>query len=297
MDWDRLRIFHTVVEAKSLTGAGVQLALSQSAVSRQISNLETSLNTKLFNRHARGLVLTNEGEILYQTVRHVFRLLNTAQTQISDSQDVVKGTLKIAATTAIGTVWLPQRLNNFAKKYPQLNLQFILTDGDVDFSTREADLAIRFGNQKEPHIDLSVHHLFDVNLRVYGSQKYFDAFGKPENTEDLSKHRLIVFGGHSVSPIDNVNFLLGLGAKNGEIRTPFIQMANAFGILECVRNGLGIALLADYIAQDYNDLIPLFPAVKHPINEMLCVYPKELNGSKRIEAFLSFMRQESKCLQ
>ena len=297
MDWDRLRVFHTVVEAKSLTGAGLQLDLSQSAVSRQVSNLEKDLKTKLFNRHARGLVLTNEGEILYQTVRHVFKLLNTAQTKIFDSQDIVKGTLKIATTTAIGTGWLPQRLNTFSEKYPSLNLQFLLTDGSVDFSTREADIAIKFGNHKEPHPDLCVHHLFDVNLRVYGSEKYFKQFGKPESPEELSKHRLIVFGGDSISPVDNVNFLLNLGAKPGEIRTPFIQMANAFGILECVRGGLGIAVLADYIAKDYSDLIPLFPSVKHPINEMLLSYPKELAGLKRIDAFLKFMKKETKTLQ
>jgi DNA-binding transcriptional LysR family regulator len=296
MDWDRLRVFHAVVEAKSLTAAGTSLDLSQSAVSRQISSLEASLKAKLFNRHARGLVLTNEGEILYQTVRHVFKLLNTAQTKISDSHETVKGTLKIATTTAIGTVWLPPRLNKFSKKFPDLNLQFLLTDGGVDFAVREADISLRFGNQKEPHPDLMVHHLFDINLRVYGSLKYFEEFGKPESPEELAKHKLIVFGGDSISPVDNVNFLLTLGAKAGEIRTPFIQMANAFGILECVRNGLGIGVLADYIAKDFEGMVPLFPSVKHPVNEMLFVYPKELEGSKRVEAFLSFLRTESKSL-
>lgn len=296
MDWDKLRFFHAVVEAKSLTAAGAILDLSQSAVSRQISSLEASLDTKLFNRHARGLVLTNEGEILYETVRHVFKLLNTAQTKISDAHDLVKGTLKIATTTAIGTVWLPPRLRKFSKKFPELNLQFLLTDSAVDFAVREADISICFGNQKEPQPDLTVHHLFDVSLRVYGSLKYFEEYGKPETPQDLAKHKLIIFGGDSVSPVDNVNFLLSLGAKPGEIRTPFIQMANAFGILECVRNGLGIGVLADYIAKDFEGLTPLFPAVKHPINEMLLVYPKELDGSKRIDAFLNFLRNESKTI-
>ncbi len=72
MDWDRLRVFHTVAEIRNLTHAGAALNLSQSAVSRQVSSLEKDLNMPLFTRHARGLVLTSEGEILFETTRSLF---------------------------------------------------------------------------------------------------------------------------------------------------------------------------------------------------------------------------------
>jgi DNA-binding transcriptional LysR family regulator len=285
MDWDRLRIFHAVADVKSLTGAGEVLGLSQSAVSRQISALESDLETKLFVRHARGLILTDEGEILYDTVKNIFNALNTAKGKIIDKKDSYSGVLKIATTTAVGTVWLPTRLLKFTEKYPHIHFEFTLTDGDVDFSTREADIAIRFGNDQVIHPDLIVHHLFDVNLRIYGSETYFEKHGKPKTLEDLSKHQLIVYGSNAIAPAKHVNMLLRIGAAVFESRKPFIQMANAFGILQCVRHGLGIALLADYIANDYDDLIPILPDVKQSINELIMIYPKELEGSKRIEAF------------
>ena len=73
MDWDKLRIFHAVAEAGSFTHAGEKLNLSQSAVSRQISALEGSLKVPLFHRHARGLVLTEQGDVLYRTARPGWR--------------------------------------------------------------------------------------------------------------------------------------------------------------------------------------------------------------------------------
>ena len=69
MDWDKLRIFHAVAAAGSFTHAGEKLNLSQSAVSRQISALEESVRASLFHRHARGLILTEQGELLFNTVR------------------------------------------------------------------------------------------------------------------------------------------------------------------------------------------------------------------------------------
>ena len=96
----------------------------------------------------------------------------------------------------------------------------------------------------------------------------------------------------AAAPTDHVNMLLHLGAKLHEVREPFIQLPSAFGLLECARSGMGIALLADYIARDYDDLIPLFPDISHPVSEMIMVYPKALIGTKRIEAFLAFIRKE-----
>ena len=81
MDWDKLRIFHAVADAGSFTHAGHELALSQSAVSRQISALEEDLKVSLFHRHARGLILTEQGEVLYRTAHDVFTRLAAAQPQ------------------------------------------------------------------------------------------------------------------------------------------------------------------------------------------------------------------------
>ena len=106
MDWDKLRIFHAVADKGSLTHAGDVLHLSQSAVSRQIRALEESLNVTLFHRHARGLILTEQGELLYRTARDMAAKVNTAEALLRANQDKPAGRLKIHATVGFGSTWL-----------------------------------------------------------------------------------------------------------------------------------------------------------------------------------------------
>ena len=101
MDWDKLRVFHAVAEAGSFTHAGEMLNLSQSAISRQISGLEASLKVPLFHRHARGLILTEQGELLYRTAHEVFGKLAMTAAQLAESKDRPKGPLKVTITVAL----------------------------------------------------------------------------------------------------------------------------------------------------------------------------------------------------
>lgn len=291
MDLNRLHIFQIVAKEQSLTGAGSALELSQSAVSRHMSQLEQDLECKLFLRHARGLSLTEEGELLYRTINKISALLNTTESLLNDYKETVSGTLKIAATTAVATVWLPKRLPLFMNKYPNLKLEFILTDGDIDFSTREADVAIRFANNAPQYNDLIIESLFKVRFNVYGSKIYFDRYSMPLKKEELSQHRLIVYGTKNATPANFINILLKLGAKIGDERKPYIEVANAFGILECVRAGLGLGLIADYIARDYPELIPVFENVIPKSDELIMIYPKHLKTSKRILALSQFLKE------
>ena len=86
MDWDKLRIFHAAADAGSFTHAGDKLHMSQSAISRQVSALESDLGVTLFHRHARGLILTEQGELLYRTAHDVLMKLETVRTHLTDSR-------------------------------------------------------------------------------------------------------------------------------------------------------------------------------------------------------------------
>src|SRR5688572_22110582 len=130
MDWDRLRIFHAVAEAGSFTHAGEALNLSQSAVSRQISALEESLKTALFHRHARGLILTESGEMLYGTVRDVFGKLAAVETQITETRERPSGLLRITSSVAFGSVWLVPRIREFCELYPEINVNLLVEDSE-----------------------------------------------------------------------------------------------------------------------------------------------------------------------
>jgi len=143
MDWDKLRIFHAAAEAGSFTHAGEVLNLSQSAVSRQVSALEYDLGVTLFNRHARGLILTEQGDDLYRTAHDVFMKLEAAQARLTDSKARPSGTLRVATTIGLASTWLTARINNFIDLYPDIDLQLQLADNELDLNMRESDVAIR----------------------------------------------------------------------------------------------------------------------------------------------------------
>src|SRR4051794_33774084 len=139
MDWDKLRIFHAAAQAGSFTRAGDSLNMSQSAVSRQISALEAELGTPLFHRHARGLILTEEGELLMRTARDIALKLENVRGQLVDSRGEATGTLRVTTTIGLGSTWLASRVNEFLDVHPGIHLELILDDSELDVAMRQAD--------------------------------------------------------------------------------------------------------------------------------------------------------------
>lgn len=117
VDWERLHRFHAVAASGSFTRVGRKLGLSQSAVSRQIRALEESLGIPLFYRHARGLVLTEQGEELYRAVQEMSDCLSRAVQRIGEALGKPEGPLKITTTVAFGSAWLTSRINRFHVQY------------------------------------------------------------------------------------------------------------------------------------------------------------------------------------
>lgn len=287
MDWDKLRIFHIVAQAGSFTHAGERLNLSQSAISRQISTLEQDLGLKLFTRHARGLVLTAEGELLNKTALGVFSQIASTQNRLLESKNEAKGELRVACSIAFGSVWLPKRLKIFTDMYPQINVCLVLTDQEVDLTMREADVAITYGHIKHPNVVR--HFLAHDHLQMYGSSDYFADYGLPRYVEDLDYHKLIVYGTHKKPPYEGVNWLLKVGAQMGRMRDPHITINNAFAILQCIRSGLGIGALPYFMARDYPDLISPLPEHKGPGFDFYLMYPEQLDDSKKVQVFKQFI--------
>ncbi len=287
MDWDKLRVFHAVAEAGSFTHAGESLNLSQSAVSRQISALEESLSVPLFHRHARGLILTEQGELLFHTAREVFAKLSMAEGLISELKDRPKGPLKITTTVAFGSSWLTPRIREFLDLYPDIQVTMVIDDSELDLSMREADVAIRMSPPRQP--DLIQRHLVSVPTHVYAAPDYIKKHGMPRQAEELDKHRLIVYGEDARPPVPNVNWLLDAGAKPGQERKPILAVNNFYAMLRAVISGLGIAALSDFIATEHTDLVRVLPELTGPAIEAYFVYPEELRASKRISVFRDFL--------
>ena len=287
MDWDKLRIFHAVAEAGSFTHAGEMLNLSQSAVSRQISALETSLKVPLFHRHARGLILTEQGELLYRTAHEVFGKLAMTAAQLTESKDRPQGPLKITTTVAFGSTWLAPRMREFMEVYPEIDLGLLLTDQEVDLSMREADVAIRLSPPRQG--DLIQRHLLTVHINIYASPRYIKKHGMPNSPKDLDDHRLIVYGEDVRPPVPDVNWLLRLGNASGRLRRPALTVNNVYAILRAVQSGAGLGALPGFIGDGVNDLVQVLPEVEGPALDAYFVYPDELRASKRIQVFRDFL--------
>ena len=287
MDWDKLRVFHAVAEAGSFTHAGEALNLSQSAVSRQISALEESLNVPLFHRHARGLILTEQGELLYSTAREVFAKLAMTEGLLTESKDRPKGPLKVTTSVGFGSIWLTPRIREFLELYPDIQVAMVVDDSELDLSMREADVAIRMSPPRQP--DLVQRHLMTVHVHLYAAPEYLKKYGTPRRAEELDQHRLVVYGDESRAPISNINWALEAGTKPGHERRPILQVNNTYGLLRAVSSGLGIAALADYVAVETPDLVRVLPELTGPPVEAYFVYPEELRASKRISVFRDFL--------
>jgi DNA-binding transcriptional LysR family regulator len=287
MDWDKLRVFHAVAEAGSFTHAGESLNLSQSAVSRQISALEESLNVPLFHRHARGLILTEQGELLNRTARDVFAKLSMTEAILSESRQHPKGPLKITTTVAFGTTWLTPRAREFLQKYPEIQLSLLLDDTELDLGMREADIAIRMTQPRQP--DLIQRHLMTIRFHVYGHVSYLKRKGVPKTVQDLGDHDLIAYPTDMRAPISNINWLLEAGDPPQGTRTPIMRVNNVYAIFKAVESGLGMAALPDYMVEGSRDIVRVLPELNGPTVETYFVYAEELRNSKRIEVFREFL--------
>jgi DNA-binding transcriptional LysR family regulator len=287
MDWDKLRIFHAVAEAGSFTHAGEALNLSQSAVSRQIGALEESLNVTLFHRHARGLILTEQGELLYRTAHEVFAKLAMTEAQLSESKDRPKGLLRVTATVALGSTWLTPRMNEFLDVYPDVAVELILDDRELDLSMREADVAIRMAPPRQP--ELIQRHLLTVHSYVYASPGYIKKHGMPKAAGDLDGHKIIVYGDDPKPPVPEINWLLQVGADGKPPRRPALTVNNVYAIMRAVQNGVGLAGLPEFMTQGATNLVQVLPELEGPRIDAYFVYPEELRNSKRIQVFRDFL--------
>jgi len=286
MDWDKLRVFHAVAEAGSFTHAGDTLNLSQSAVSRQISALEEALSVPLFHRHARGLILTEQGEALNRTVRDVFAKLAMTEALLAESKEKPAGRLKVTTTHSFGVVWLAPRLKTFLAAHPDVTVSLLLDDTDLDLAMREADVAIRMHPPRQP--DLVQRHIGEIRWQVWASPEYLKSHPAPEKAEDLDNHKLILFGDRK-PPVTDVNWLAEVGRRDGTPRRGLLEVNSLQAMVAAVRAGIGIGAVPDYLVPDPAGLVAVLPNIPKPHVDMYFVYPEELRNSKRVSVFRDFL--------
>ncbi len=294
MDWDKLRVFHAVAEAGSLTHAGETLNLSQSAVSRQIRGLEESLGATLFHRHARGLILTEQGELLFAASRDMSSRLQLAAARIKDAKDGDGGDLRVAATHGLGSMWLAPRLKQFLARHPDISIELLLTEQMLDLPMREADVALML---REPEqADLIRRPLVESSIRFYASRTYIEEFGAPANAAEFKDHRLISYRADHKSPLPP-EVTDWLRETTRIEHQSDLAANNYFAVMQAAETGIGIAPLPDYLSALKNDLVQVAPELVSPPFTIYIAYAEELRRSRRVLAFRDFVLEELESLK
>jgi len=288
MDWDKLKIFHNVALDLNISEAANKMNISHSSISRQISSLERDLKVSLFQRHARGLSLTEQGKILFKTVHDIFGKIALTEAQLTDSKEKPTGSLKIAATVAFGTTWLAPRMTKFINSYPDIDVSIKIENKYTDLSQGEADVALRL---KEPtQMDLIRFPLYEFQFKIYSSPEYIEKFGIPSDVKDLSNHRIVAFGKDVEPSISDVNCILDLIPRSKKYKVLYIS--NMYGVMRAIAAGAGVGALPDYMKSTKNNLVPILPEANTPKAIIYFTYPSELKGSKKIEALRDFLVRE-----
>ncbi len=287
MDWDKLRIFHSVADAGSFTHAAELLNLSQSAISRQVSSLESDLGVPLFARHARGLIMTEQGETLYRTVHDVLLKLESTVSSLTESTERPQGKLRVTTTVGLGTGWLTSRVHEFLELYPDVQLELNLLDEELDLATRQADCAIRL---RQPlQADIIQRKLFTVHFHIYAAPSYISRHGQPKNLEELDDHKILAFGENTPAYLSDTNWLKTAGRPDNNPRIPVGEVNNMVALRKMTEGGAGICVLPDYIVDRSHDLIPLMQSAEVPSFDTYFCYPQSMRGSAKLMAFRDFM--------
>jgi DNA-binding transcriptional LysR family regulator len=287
VDWDKIRIFYTVAEAGSFTRAGDDLGLSQSAVSRQISALERELRAPLFHRHARGLILTEQGDLLFRAARDMRMRLETTKARLVETSERPSGELKVTTTVGLGSIWLAQRIAEFLDLYPDVRVELILSNEELDLAMREADVAIRLRRPAQP--DLIQRRLFTIQYHAYAAHTYLERFGEPESIADLDNHSIVSLGGDQPSFILDLHRLANLGRNPKDPRSSRFVVNDSLALRQAIENGAGIGMAPDYAMSNNPRVKQVLRDEQMPTLDSYLVYPEEMRSVARVQVFRDFL--------
>jgi DNA-binding transcriptional LysR family regulator len=179
-------------------------------------------------------------------------------------------------------------MGEFVELYPDIAVDLVLDDRELDLSMREADVAIRMQPPRQP--ELIQRHLMTVHLGCYASPTYIKRHGIPKTPDELDQHRIIVYGEDTTKPpVQNIDWLLRAGSKKDHQRKPILRVNSTYAILRAVQSGLGLASLPEFMTLESSALVRVLPELQGPRIDAYFVYPEELRNSKRIQVFRDFL--------
>jgi DNA-binding transcriptional LysR family regulator len=288
VDWERIRLFHIIAEVKSFTKAADILGVSQSAVSRQVKSLEAEIDAPLFHRHPRGLVLTEQGEILFSAARDIKNRLDETRSRLMETHDKPTGMLRVTSSVGLGSQWVTQRVAEFLKEYPDVNINLNLTNNELDLNMREADVAIRLRQPQQG--DLIQRRLFTIHYCVYASVDYISRYREPISIDELNHHNILTFDGEDQPHfLKEVHWLATAGREPRDPRPSRLRVNNMSALRRAAEMGVGIAVLPAYSVEQGSPLVRILRDVETPSLDVYLAYAEEMKSVARLQVFRDFL--------
>ena len=250
-NWDRLRVFRLVADARSMTSAARALGESTPTVSRRINDLERDLGTKLFLRSKRGVELTAAGKRLQDLVLQMQTLVDDVGTQIAQDDRSAAGAIKLKASDGLGPYWIARHLPEFHRNLPNVQIDLEIGLAEHEVVDREADLAIVY--EQPNHPEIISQRLGTLHYICYASRDYIERHGQPTNLYEFKDHKLLMHTDY-VHQVER-------WSKNVKQVKEFIDYSTITNSSTALKTlceyGGGIAVLPSYVSLIDSNLVPL----------------------------------------
>ena len=283
-----MMLFAKVVEEGSFSAAARALDLTPSAVSKQISRLESRLGARLINRTTRRLHLTEAGQQFYDHCARINVEIERAESDISDYQEQVRGKLRISGTTAFTRKHIVPYLAPFLRQHPGLSIHLQLTDEPIDIIGEGWDIAIQLSEQVEDP-SLVARRLAENTRIICASPEYLREYGTPRTPRDLMKHNCLSV--YTVSRFNEWEFTDSDGKEVLQVNGN-IEINTVDALLEALLSGAGIARVATWLAASYLDsgkLVQILPRYTHKQSSFYLVYPTRQHVSRKVRVFFDYL--------
>jgi DNA-binding transcriptional LysR family regulator len=294
MELSVLQTFVEVVKQGSFAAVARERNLDPSSVSRAIAGLEEELGIRLLQRTTRQLSPTEAGMMYFQRIQPLVEEMQQAIDVATDVSGQPKGTLRITASVSFGLKCIVPLLPGFRMTYPDLTVDLVLTDANVDLFTERIDLAIRLGLLADS--TLIAQQLIQTRYFICASPQYLKQWGHPKTPSDIEKHNCLLF------PLAGFRSKWRFRNKDRDESEVFVRghtiISNAIALQQCAIAGMGLALLPNWlISQDLRDgvLVNVFPDYDVTATEFTTaawlVYPSRAYVPLKVRVFIDFLKQ------
>jgi DNA-binding transcriptional LysR family regulator len=284
-----METFVSVVESGSFSAAARLLDIGQPAVSKAIAQLEDRLGVRLLLRSTRGLTPTEAGQAYYEQARRAIEQADEADFAAKGAASRLAGRLRVTAAVTFARIHIIPRLPLFLDANPDLSIDIILDDGNVDLLERGVDVALRMGSLSDSN--MTARRLGTSRRKVVATPAYFAKAGKPQAPADLSSHQAIIYeqgGGGSAW-----SFNRGAAETSVEV-SGRVRVTAAEGVRAAVLAGMGLAVVSEWMLApelQSGEVISVLDDWTLPGVDLWALFPTGRMASAKARAFVAFVEQ------